>query len=418
MDQQASAPPCAGSPESVGSVDSQHCFHALTRQEVEACESCVSGSRQCHLQVLPNHMLTETGEINGFCFTCSASDCANVIPMSKNCFGMTAVYECHSSKHANAYISIMSNLAQTKQRLQSVVDDLKRCENKVSPLSFECMHDWTSTMNIRDQRMWSEGLPAKMGVYHCFMRTNAQNEREHKVFVVVSGNCRQASEELYNLWLDARDEISVVQFMECAEVAWLRQATMRWLNRVAWRVMNALELSSNTVIDDMEAVGARVPMLMPTTYSVYNDMCIDLSARAFFLTNNATLLHGSMSGVVFDCFASEGFWIYHGARDTSSYKIFGAEFRASKNCNAFPTKTVCYHKLYPCKNSQSQILCMRAGNVEERKTNVCIHTEHKSRFTGFMFPDAGFTAALEKLGFSANNGVTNLMPIVMFCGDE
>ena len=182
MDQQASAPPGEGSPESVGSVDSQHCFHALTRQEVEACESCVSGSRQCHLQVLPNHMLTETGEINGFCFTCSASDCANVIPMSKNCFGMTAVYECHSSKHANAYISIMSNLAQTKQRLQSVVDDLKLCENKVSPLSFECMHDWTSTMNIRDQRMWSEGLPAKMGVYHCFMRTNAQNEREHKGF--------------------------------------------------------------------------------------------------------------------------------------------------------------------------------------------------------------------------------------------
>jgi hypothetical protein len=182
MDQQASAPPCVGSPESVGSVDSQHCFHALTRQEVEACESCVSGSRQCHLQVLPNHMLTETGEIDGFCFTCIASDCANVIPMSKNCFCMTAVYECHSSKHANANISIMSNLAQTKQRLQSVVDDLKLCENKVSPLSFECMHDWTSTMNIRDQRMWSEGLPAKMGVYHCFMRTNAQNEREHKGF--------------------------------------------------------------------------------------------------------------------------------------------------------------------------------------------------------------------------------------------
>jgi hypothetical protein len=66
------------------------------------------------------------------------------------------------------------------------------------------------------------------------------------------------------------------------------------------------------VIDDIEAVGARVPMLMPTTYNVYNDMCIDVSARAFFLTNNATLLHGSMSGVIFDCFASEGFWIYHG----------------------------------------------------------------------------------------------------------
>ena len=32
-----------------------------------------------------------------------------------------------------------------------------------------------------------------MGIYHCFMRTNAQNEREHKVFIVVSGNCRNSN---------------------------------------------------------------------------------------------------------------------------------------------------------------------------------------------------------------------------------
>ena len=32
-----------------------------------------------------------------------------------------------------------------------------------------------------------------MGIYRCFMRTNAQNEREHKVFIVVSGNCRNSN---------------------------------------------------------------------------------------------------------------------------------------------------------------------------------------------------------------------------------
>ena len=401
-----------------GVVDEQYSFRALTRQESEACQSCVSGSRQCHLQVMPNHMLTETGEINGFCFKCSDSDCANVIPMSKNCFGMTAVYECNSSKHANAYISIMNNFAKTKGRMLALVDELQNVDDKAAPLNLLCMHDWTTTLNIRDQRAWTEGLPAKMGVYHCFMRTNAQNEREHKVFVVVSGHCREATEELYNLWLDARDDITVRQFMECAELAWLRQATLRWLNRVAWRVMNALELSSNTVMLDMEAVGPPVSMLLPTTYNVYNDMHMDVSSRQFFLTNNATLLHRNISGVVFDCFASEGFWIYHGARDTSSYKIFGTEFRASANCHAFPTKTVCYHKLFPCKNLQSQILCTRTGKIDEHDTNICIHAQREPRFDGFMFPDSAFEAVLEKLGFSANDGVTHLMPIVMFCEDE
>lgn len=406
MEQPASAP--------VGVVDVQHCFQTLTRQETEACNSCVAGSRHCQLQVLPNHMLTETGEINGFCFRCSTSDCANVIPMSKSCFGTTAVYEVHSNKHANAYIYLMNNLENTKQRLQGLVEQMAHSDSPA--LCFECMHDWTSAMNARDQRAWSEGLPAKMGVYHCFMRTNSQNEREHKVFIVVSGNCRQASEELYNLWLDARDDISVAQFMECAEVAWLRQATMRWVNRVAWRVMTALGLSSNTVLDDMEAVGGGVPMLIPTTFTVYNDM--HLAANQFLLTNNAKLLDSNMSGVVFDCFASEGFWVYHGARDTCSHKIFGSEFRAAKDSIAFPAKTVAYHRLHPCRNSQTQILCMREGALEERKSNVCMHEGAKPRFTGFMFPDAGFVAALEKLGFSVNNGITNLMPIVMFCSDE
>ena len=398
-------------------VDDKHCYHALTRQEAEACQSCVSGSRQCHLQVLPNHMLTETGEINGFCFKCSGSDPANVIPMSKNCFGTTAVYECSSLRHANAYITIMNDLAKTKTRLEDLVQEMQHGADKASELTLQCMHDWTSSLNTRDQRAWSEGLPAKMGVYHCFMRTNAQNEREHKVFIVVSGNCQQASEELYNLWLDARDEITVKQFMETGEVVWLRQATLRMLNRVAWRLMQALELSSNTAIVDMQAVGSPRQMLLPTTHNVYNDMYLS-SSGWFFLTNNAALLQLNTSGVVFDCFASEGFWVYHGQRDTSSYKIFGAEFRAAPTAGAFPTKAVCYHKLHPCRHIQSKIACMRAGKHVANKTNICIHAEERPRFDGFMFPDSGFAAALEGLGFSANDGVTHLMPIVMFCSDE
>ena len=387
----------------------------LTRQELEACESCVSSSVGSCIQVMPNHTLTETGEISGFCFRSGGSEKASVIPMSKNCFGMTTIYECASGKHSNAYISIMNNLAETQARLQTLIAELESGEKD---LNFECMHDWTSSMNVRDQRAWSDGMPVKMGIYHCFMRTNAQNEREHKVFIVVSGNCRHASEELYNLWLDARDDITVAQFMECGEVAWLRQATLRWLNRVAWKIMDALKLSSHTVVEDKEAVGRKVYMLMPTTYTVYNDMCLIMHANQFLMTNNATLLHSTSSGVIFDCFASEGFWIFHGARDTSSHKIFGAEFRANKDCYAFPTKTVCYHMLYACRHSQTQVTFARSAKTETKKTTVCMYAADKSKFTGVMFPDSSFIAELEKLGFSNNNGITNLMPIVMYCSDE
>jgi hypothetical protein len=47
-----------------------------------------------------------------------------------------------------------------------------------------------------------------------------------------------------------------------------------------------------------------------------------------------------------------------------------------------------------------------------------VYEEDKPLFTGFMFPDSSFIAELEKLGFSNNNGITNLMPIVMYSSDE
>jgi hypothetical protein len=98
--------------------------------------------------------------------------------------------------------------------------------------------------------------------------------------------------------------------------------------------------ASHAVVGDSEAVGSKVSMVIPTHYTVYNDMSINMTTNEFLMTNNSALLHRVVSGVMFDCFSSEGFWIFHGARDTSSHKIFGSEFSATKNCHAFPTKTV------------------------------------------------------------------------------
>jgi len=91
--------------------------------------------------------------------------------------------------------------------------------------------------------------------------------------------------------------------MECGEVVWLRQATLRWFNRTVWKIMDALKLSSHTVVEDKEAVRRKVYMLMPTTYTVYYDMCMIMHTNQFLMTNNLTLLHSTSSGEIFDCFA-------------------------------------------------------------------------------------------------------------------
>jgi hypothetical protein len=152
---------------------------------------------------------------------------------------------------ASAFVDMTSNPARCAAELLEVVRGLEADE--AEPLRFDCMPDWDNATQLQDQRPWRESLPAKVGVYHAFMRTTAQNMREHKLFIVVSGHCRHASEELYNLWLDARDTITAQQFMECAEVDWLRKATLRNHNRLAARVAKRLGLSVR-YMHDVDAV--------------------------------------------------------------------------------------------------------------------------------------------------------------------
>jgi len=42
----------------------------------------------------------------------------------------------------------------------------------------------------------------------------------------------------------------------------------------------------------------------------------------------------------------------------------------------------------------------------------------QSVFTDFLFPHADFVQELAKLGYSADDGITNLMLFVAYCEDE
>ena len=135
-------------------------------------------------------------------------------------------------------------------------------------------------------------------------------------------------------------------------MAWLRQATRRWLNRSAWKIMDALKLSSHTVVEDKEAVRRKVYMLMPTTYTVYYDMCMIMHTNQFLMTNNLTLLHSTSSGEIFDCFAK---WVpgYSTGRG-----------RRAHTKNLVPslglTRTVTRFRQRPCAIT----CCMRARHTQ------------------------------------------------------
>ena len=427
--------------ENIERVEHSSALRNLTQQEIDACVNCVHSSKHSKLTVLPNHSISHDGEFQGFVFECHQADMASALPISTQCLGATCVYECNmQSTHHIPYLQLVGDLSQTAARFAHLVHEVQT--DKRTPLTLECMPDYDSVNLIRetdasewlmpttedamrDQCEWREELPAKFGLYHCFMRTNAQNLREHKVFIVISGNCQHATEEIHRLWLDAGDTMTAAEFVQSPEVRWLRQATLRHHNRLAARVASVMGMSLQSVVD-MEAVGTPKAMLLPTASCFYRD--ISLVHNKVVVSSNAALFHQTQSGIVFDCFSNEGFWVFMGPRDFSSYKIFGSEFSTTKHL-AFPTKTVGFHDQYVASTADaSNYISINATHIDEldackggEKTStqqIITHGQVKPVHTGFLFPHSQFIQQLEKLGFVMNDGIANLMPIVVHCTDE
>ena len=421
-----------------GILETRFAHRSLTRQEHDAALNSLASSQHTKLTVMPNHALNLEGELEGFVFECAVDDSASVMPLTKSSFFTTAIYECLQDS-SSSFQHLTMNMAATTAKLTEIMREIESSQHDTEHLKFDCMPELDPSIDsqhtFKDQRVWRENTPAKIGIYHCFMRTTAQNMREHKIFIVVSGYCRHASEELHNMWLDARHDITAGQFMGCAEIDWLRKATLRHHSRLAARVAQGLNLNVR-FIEDVNAVD-RVCMLLPSTSCVGRDLA--LVGGRVLVSSDAALMDTCKSGLIFDCFASEGFWVFMGPRDTGSYRMFGNEFQVTGRYQGFPTKTVSYNKLFPPREKTNIVTPYRRHSAsafhtvvqdsvshmdtvshmdKEQAVQNVLYSNPSTGITCFMFPHAGFVNVLSQLGFNQNDGIINLMPIISYCDDE
>ena len=427
-----------------GVLDTRFAHRPLTRQQHDAASNSIASSQHTKLTIMPNHTLNCEGELEGFVFECATDDPASVLPLTKSSFATTAIYECLQDNNSS-FLQLTSNIGLTCSKLKDLMLQIenKASENEPEHLMFDCMAEPDVNVDqvhmYKDQRAWRENTPAKIGIYHCFMRTTSQNTREHKIFIVVSGYCKHASEELHNMWLDARHDITAGQFMACAELDWLRKATLRHHSRLAARVANALNLNV-CFIEDVNSVN-KASMLLPTTSCVCRDLA--LKNGRVLVTSDAALIDSCKSGILFDCYANEGFWVFMGPRDTGSYRMFGNEFLVTGKYQGFPTKTVRFNKLYPAKEKTNLVTpftrhSVASNNIQqseavisninvqhivkqecqENQVHNVLYSSSQTNVTGFLFPHSGFVNVLSKLGFDQNDGIINLLPIAVYSDDE
>ena len=374
---------------------------------------------------MPNHHVDEKGNLNGFLFTCSPEDKASVLPIGQQMFSATAVYEVknktNTSFNSNA-MRIISDQTESNSILLEIVRDL-RC-NPCQPALFDCigdpdvLDDGYTQPKIEDQRAWAESLPFKMGIYHTFSRSYANDQREHRVFIVVSGALVEASEQLYNLWLDCSSELTSREFVESEEARWLKTATLRSLNRIAAKIAEQFDLSVHLVTDYEDPQRGR--MALPSLVTRHHDM--DVAQDQVRLVSSCALTDSLDSGVIFDLFSTEGFWVFQGPRNTTEYSLFGSMLAHRIDAQAFPTRTVRYNELFGSDNTCNVVKVHPNSDspaiMRDGRDSMLALDDANTMYCEFMLPDERFYRIAEQLGFNRNDGIMTLMPIVCFVSDE
>lgn len=353
---------------------------------------------------MPNHHLNQKGELQGFYFHTSAYSKAKCLPIGNETFRMHVVYDLTGQQARGTFHKKIMNVLSKRDILTAQIKSFM-CElssnaveaDNVHEADFSCVptcsgvHMWNTLHGeLQDARAWTDECPEQCGVYHCIWRDPNSKENVHKLFLALTVNLRKASEELQNLWQDVNNFLTAEEFVMSEEVQWLRQATLRSSNRVAYRLASKLGIATEqTSYRDVQDPN-KAMALIPTTFTCENDLLVE--DGLVHVTNHAAVMNSGSNGIVFRHCPSEGYYIFKGASDKSDLSFeFGTVW--SSKTTAFPSSTIEYSKTFPPMQGNTNI------TTENNKT--------------FFFPDASFMSTLETLGWNNNNGFVTLMPISM-----
>ena len=407
----------------------------LTREELHASENVLSKSMNSLVSLLPNHHIDHTGLLRGFKFECHAEERATVLPMNKEMFDLIAMYECkmprssqsdplHVHPHAmrilnerESYETLIKGYLQSFDSFDSSLPG----SHKTKSALFDCIRDEISstrfTQQVPDKRTWRPSKPARVGLFHAYVRTHKKDAIEHKIFIVVSGCLKIACEELENIWQDIHDNVSCKNFVESEECHWLRIATMRNHNRIAYDVAKILDLQVETRLD-LDDPSMKQYMALGTTYSFKRDMYVTDNDRVQ-IVDMGCFLNRSQNGVLFEMHGNEGYWLFTGPKDYASSCIYGVISERNKHMNCFPTQTLAFNGNYMVQ-SYSNVVKVLKDNIRSKRIIVDSTTEahdsctapyHKdARF--YFFPNEDFMKTLQRLGHDRNDSVLHLMPII------
>lgn len=356
-----------------------HSLHALTSDEASTYSAMLAGDDRSELHVMPNHRV-DMGNVKGFRLVVDKQTDCMMLPITREMFRGSTCVECDPGDrdiHPDV-IRLLSNPADVKLSILNMLQEIsehpsemnvgfehmpvygetdtvavtaddnctgkERNEILLENLIAERIGHHSTTMRGRDSRLWKCDMPISVGVYHAHVRSRDSGRRHHKLFIVVTGGCRKASEQFYNMNMDLLGNATAGELESCEESWWLRRTTCRSRCKTIQMVADALQLSVPTMGDVFDFDDNKSIPIYTTDTLDHNISETDTGSISLF--NECCDTTSTSNGIICRQHPSEGLWIFQGSHQSAigSLSNFGGSFGHQEHCGAFPTGTFSLHE--------------------------------------------------------------------------
>ena len=352
--------------------------------------------------LMPTHHVSAEGEVNGFRYSLAADRSSACLPVNRRMFFGHTCVECIASE--GDIIRIMSNQEENKAKMREFMGRLRANERAAN--LFRTIPDNASVVNEQgvlratdlksvDCGSWSPEVPETIGIYHSYVKAFNRSQRNHKLFLVVSGGMWAACDNFYNMMIDVGHHFNCLDTVNSEEVWWLRRACFRARCRLLKMLADSFGLKV-PYVDDVQAYDESVYMAVHTTDTVEND--VSCANGSVYFNNQCVDTTKITNGMLVKMHPSEGYILFRGnSRGGSDY---GAMFGFHSVCGAFPTRS----PLLP-KGSRN--------SIRVRASPEIVVQDGPASDESFMCFDEAFFKMLEKMQWNRDNGFIELIPVVV-----
>ena len=381
--------------------------HALVPDEQATIDTMTQNAEA--IDLLPTHCINSKNEMQGFRLKVCADAKGSALCVNRTMFFGHSLFECYSADNIINQDVVRLMGRDNVADMQELMDSFNHREvatlgcipqNTDALMSSDLMSvnvSYASGRRYVDSKPWRPDQPLRMGLYHAMVRGYQKDNRQHKLFVAVSGGCSKCCDMFYNLLMDVGDQWTAKEVFDSEEVWWLRKACQRARCMVASQVAQKFGLTIQEYNDTHSYNTQKIAV--PTVDTIEHNI---VSSDGYVsITNHCSEVSLHQNGLLCAMHPVEGYWLFRG-NTRSSTKVTNFGSLHSCNFGVFPTNAPRYKIGYGSPSyvgGHDNRLIVRSAPVSKDHVYQCF--------------DEHFLRTLSDMGWNRDHGVVELMPIIV-----